>query len=112
MNHPLKPVMIPHINTAIWRPLPRKRAPSRWRFAPITALLGVWLMAASTSSHAAEEPEHSVVRKLGGVELRRYAPYTVAEVLMQGAPTEVGTQAFPILAGYILAKTKSRANSP
>jgi SOUL heme-binding protein len=112
MNHQLNPVMNPHINTAIWRPLPRRRAPSRWAFAPFTALLSVLLMAASTSSHAAEEPDYSVVRKLGNIELRSYAPYTVAEVLIQGAPTEVGTQAFPILAGYIFGKNKDARQFP
>ena len=55
---------------------------------------------------AVEEPDHQVVRQLDGVELRRYATYTVAEVVVPGPAAEAGGQAFPILAGYIFGKNK------
>lgn len=55
---------------------------------------------------AIEEPDHQVVRRLDGVELRRYAEYTVAEVVVPGPAAEAGGQAFPILAGYIFGKNK------
>ena len=58
-------------------------------------------------SHAVEEPDYTVTRTLGeSVELRRYAPYVVAEVLLQASAEEAGSQAFPILAGYIFGKNK------
>ncbi|MDM7943060.1 MAG: heme-binding protein [Hydrogenophaga sp.] len=57
-------------------------------------------------AHATEEPEYRVVRELPGVELRQYAPYTVAEVVVAGPAGEAGGQAFPILAGYIFGKNK------
>jgi hypothetical protein len=40
------------------------------------------------------------------VEIRRYAPYVVAEVLVTGPADSAGNQAFPILAGYIFGKNK------
>ncbi len=58
-------------------------------------------------SQAIEEPAYEVVQKLGdNVEIRRYAAYVVAEVLIAGPVDEAGNQAFPILAGYIFGKNK------
>jgi hypothetical protein len=57
-------------------------------------------------SHAIEEPDFEVSRRLGNVELRQYAPYVVAEVLIDASAEEAGNQAFPSLAGYIFGKTK------
>jgi hypothetical protein len=58
------------------------------------------------TSHATEEPEYQVVRELPGIEVRQYAAYTVAEVVVPGPAGEAGNQAFPILAGYIFGKNK------
>ncbi|MBL0299785.1 MAG: heme-binding protein [Betaproteobacteria bacterium] len=56
---------------------------------------------------AIEEPAFAVLRALDDqVELRRYASYVVAEVLVPGPADEAGNQAFPILAGYIFGKNK------
>ena len=57
-------------------------------------------------SYATEEPEYQVVREFAGIELRQYAAYTVAEVVVAGPAGEAGNQAFPILAGYIFGKNK------
>ena len=58
-------------------------------------------------AQAIEEPGFDVERTLSdSVELRRYAPYVVAEVLVPGPAAEAGNQAFPILAGYIFGKNK------
>ena len=72
------------------------------------AIVFVTAVLATTSMNvqAIEEPDHQVVRQLDGVELRRYAAYTVAEVVVPGPATEAGGQAFPILAGYIFGKNK------
>jgi len=59
-----------------------------------------------TPSHATEEPEYQVVRELAGIEVRQYAAYAVAEVVVAGPAGEAGNQAFPILAGYIFGKNK------
>jgi len=58
------------------------------------------------SSHATEEPEYQVVRKLAAIEVRQYAAYAVAEVMVAGPAGDAGGQAFPILAGYIFGKNK------
>lgn len=55
---------------------------------------------------AIEEPSYQVVQQLDGAEVRQYAPYVVAEVLVEGGAQEAGNQAFPILAGYIFGKNK------
>ena len=57
-------------------------------------------------SHAIEEPDHEVIRTFDNVELRRYAPYIVAEVVLDATAENAGNQAFPILAGYIFGKNK------
>ena len=57
-------------------------------------------------SHAIEEPDYEVLRKFDNVEVRRYAPYVVAEVLLAASAEDVGNLAFPILAGYIFGKNK------
>ena len=57
-------------------------------------------------SHATEEPEYQIVREFAGIEVREYAAYAVAEVVVPGPASEAGKQAFPILAGYIFGKNK------
>jgi len=57
-------------------------------------------------SHATEEPEYQVVRELEDIEIRQYAAYAVAEVVVPGPSRKAGNQAFPILAGYIFGKNK------
>lgn len=65
------------------------------------------LAAHSPFSHAIEEPAYEVVRVLAAdIELRRYAPYVVAEVVLDAAAEDAGKRAFPILAGYIFGKNK------
>jgi hypothetical protein len=59
-----------------------------------------------TMSQAIEEPDFAVVKKMGVVEVRQYAPYVVAEVTVNASADEAGNQAFPILAGYIFGKNK------
>jgi len=55
---------------------------------------------------AIEEPAFAVIGKVGDVEIRRVAPYVVAEVRVAGPASEAGNKAFPILAGYIFGKNK------
>lgn len=69
-------------------------------------VLWLTLAAMPTASQAVEEPTYEVLRSFGTVELRQYAPYVVAEVVVQGADGDAGSQAFPILAGYIFGKNK------
>ncbi len=59
-------------------------------------------------SHAIEEPDYTVERQIDTVELRQYAPYVVAEVVLATSAGDAGSQAFPILAGYIFGKNKAQ----
>jgi hypothetical protein len=73
----------------------------------VRRLLWLTLAAMPFGTHAIEEPDYTVVRQLDDkVELRQYAPYVVAEVVLNAAADEAGNQAFPILAGYIFGKNK------
>ena len=69
-------------------------------------LLLLALAAMPLFSHAIEEPDYQVIRKIDNVELRHYAPHVVAEVVLDTSAEDAGNQAFPILAGYIFGKNK------
>lgn len=69
-------------------------------------LLAFAFFACPAVSHAVEEPDYAVIRKLGVVEVRFYAPYVVAQVLVAGPESDAGNQGFPILADYIFGKNK------
>jgi len=75
-------------------------------FTLLRPLLWCTLAAMPLLSHANEEPDYEVIRKLDNVEVRQYAPYVVAEVVLNATADEAGNQAFPILAGYIFGKNK------
>jgi hypothetical protein len=67
-------------------------------------MLWVTLAAMPLWTHAIEEPDYVVTRQLDNAEIRQYAPYVVAEVVLEASAEEAGNQAFPILAGYIFGK--------
>ena len=72
-----------------------------WKF-----LFSLCLATTHITSMAIEEPSYEVVQQLDGAQVRQYAPYTVAQVLVSGPAEQAGSQAFPILAGYIFGKNK------
>jgi hypothetical protein len=45
-------------------------------------LLSFLIAALPLGSHAIEEPDYQVIRTFDNIELRQYAPYTVAEVVL------------------------------
>lgn len=69
-------------------------------------LLWFILAAMPLWSHAIDEPDYEVIRKLDNVEVRQYAPYVVAEVVLNATADDAGNLAFPILAGYIFGGNK------
>lgn len=69
-------------------------------------LFGVCLATVRLTSMAIEEPTYQVVQQLDGAEVRQYAPYIVAQVLVGGPADRAGNEAFPVLAGYIFGKNK------
>jgi len=72
----------------------------------IAVLLILTLSTLAMPIHATEEPEYQVVRQLPDIEVRQYATYAAAQVVVPGPAEEAGNQAFPILAGYIFGKNK------
>ncbi len=71
-------------------------------------LILLTLTAMPLLSHAIEEPKFEVIRQIDTVELRQYAPYVVAEVVLDATAEDAGSRAFPILAGYIFGKNKGQ----
>ncbi len=72
-----------------------------------TVLFSLILFTFTMPSFATEEPDFKVIRALeNGIEIREYAAYLVAEVVVPGPASEAGNRAFPILAGYIFGKNK------
>ena len=69
-------------------------------------LLSTVLSTAAPSAMAIEEPRHTLVQKLDGIEIRDYAPYIVAEVQVPGPAEQAGNQGFRYLGGYIFGRNK------
>ncbi len=65
------------------------------------------LMATDTAS-AIEQPRYRVEQVLvaDSIEVRRYEPYIVAEVVVPGPAEQAGNQGFSYLGGYIFGKNK------
>jgi hypothetical protein len=71
----------------------------------LIVLLGSCIMPGM--ARAIEEPRYAVVQQLDGAEVREYAPYIAAEVLVTGSSGDAaGNQGFRVLAGYIFGQNK------
>lgn len=70
----------------------------------LTAALG----ALAPAAHAIEEPRFESVLQQGPFEVRRYAPYMVAEVRVGGEFEQAGNRAFRLLANYIFGGNQGR----
>jgi hypothetical protein len=69
-------------------------------------LLLILTFIAAMPAHAIDEPTFTVVQKTEVFEVRQYAPYLVAEVVVPGPVGEAGNQGFSLLGGYIFGKNK------
>ena len=93
--------------TAPTQPPRRASRPGRTRqLISIACVLGLALALLPAASHAVDEPAYTIVRSYPTFEIRQYAAYTVAEVVMPPPADDAGNRAFPILAGYIFGKNK------
>lgn len=68
---------------------------------PVVLLTLLFAAATSEPAMAIEEPQFEVIHVTDDYEIRRYAPYIVAEVDVPGDMGDAGNRAFRILAGYI-----------
>ena len=70
----------------------------------VAAALG--LGSIGSVANATEEPRYTVIQQHEGIEVRSYAPYLVAEVVVPGPADAAGNQGFRILAACIFGKNK------
>jgi hypothetical protein len=68
---------------------------------PLKTFIVLVLLQLPGLAMAIEEPEFEIVAKHEGYEVRAYAPYAVAEVVVAGEFEDAGDEAFRILADYI-----------
>lgn len=70
------------------------------------AFLTLFMVIFPMASQATEEPDFKTVDQRSGFDVRDYPGYTVAEVVVEGPADKAGSQAFPLLAGYIFGKNR------
>ncbi|MEY2594479.1 MAG: heme-binding protein [Betaproteobacteria bacterium] len=70
--------------------------------------LGSALVSGTAPAQAIEQPRYRVEQVLGAdsIEVRRYEPYIVAEVVVPGPAEQAGNQGFSFLGGYIFGRNK------
>ena len=79
----------------------------RYQFPMIFSVL--LLNLAKDSAMATEEPQYAVIKTDGDFEIRRYAPYIVAETVVTDADQESGTNVgFRRLAGFIFGNNRTK----
>ena len=71
----------------------------------VSLALALTLLGA-TSVMAVEEPEYEVIATTSEYEIRRYAPFIVAETEVPGEFGSAGNDAFRVLAGYIFGNNR------
>lgn len=76
--------------------------------ATVGLALGLTVLAAAAPAQAIEQPRYRVERVLeaDSIEVRRYEPYIVAEVVVPGPAEQAGNQGFSYLGGYIFGRNK------
>ena len=93
-------------NSAPMSPIDPARSAGSWIGLACSGMVALVAGLLPVTSQAIEEPTYTILRTLNGLELREYAGYTVAEVVVNADANDAGSRAFPILAGYIFGKNK------
>lgn len=86
-------------------------APQMAKAFRMATLLGSLLLSACSVfgvRSGTEEPPHSLVERLGDVEIRRYAPRIAAETTVPGDAASARGEGFRRLAGYIFGGNQGR----
>jgi len=68
----------------------------------------LWILTGALHAMAIEEASYEVIIKYNSFEIRDYAPYIVAETVVDGNLEDAGSVAFKILFGYISGDNRSR----
>lgn len=71
-----------------------------------TIIVSMIIIGAGAPAMAIEEPQFEVIHATDDYEIRRYAPYIVAEVDVRGDMGDSGNRAFRILADYIFGNNE------
>jgi hypothetical protein len=80
-----------------------------WRYQFPMIFSALLLNPAKDSAMATEEPQYAVIKTDGDFEIRRYAPYIVAETVVTDADQESGTNVgFRRLAGFIFGNNRTK----
>ena len=85
------------------------------RIAAVTTLaagLAMLLVTFGGRAVAVEEAKYTLVQQYQEFEIRQYAPYIVAETLVEGDFDQVGNLGFRRLAGYIFGDNRRRQSVP
>jgi hypothetical protein len=80
--------------------------PAQFLAKHLLLLLTTLSLTTAMPAHAIDEPTYTVVQTTDVFEVRQYAPYLVAEVVVPGPVNEAGSQGFSLLGGYIFGKNK------
>ncbi|NBT92755.1 MAG: heme-binding protein, partial [Betaproteobacteria bacterium] len=59
---------------------------------------------------AIEEPKYTVLSKEGAIELRQYAPFLIAETVVEGDMDEASTRGFRLIADFIFGNNQAVDN--
>lgn len=79
----------------------------RWLKAGVAIALAIALAIASGLAMAIEEPRYKLLLQEDRMELRAYAPFTVAEVQVEGSFDEASRRGFRLIADYIFGNNQS-----
>ncbi|MFM9865222.1 MAG: SOUL family heme-binding protein [Micropepsaceae bacterium] len=75
-------------------------------FVAAASVIGATLTPARADT---EEPRHTVVDKIGVIEIRQYGPRLAADVIVQGDEEDARSDGFRALADYIFGNNTARA---
>jgi hypothetical protein len=99
-------------------PITEKRAnpgaskPRRWIYwglAGVVTVLGIAALAAGPLMSRVEQPEYTVTKSDGAIEIRAYAPMIAAEAAVEGERTTAINEGFRLIAAYIFGANEPNA---
>ncbi len=74
-------------------------------------LLGSALLLTVCQAMAIEEPKFALLSKDGAIELRQYAPFLIAETVVEGDMDEASNRGFRLIADFIFGNNQAAGES-